>query len=454
MEDRVHTPLFRWENRQISDGDIPLARFSHDPEGNKHIQLLGVRLTPGGAPLVDWNLSWRHASLCTTARLQRLDVQNPTPDRLRLSFTATTEDRAYTAETRVDLTFDRTRRCYRYDAASSLRANTFPFYSWKDIDSERMHERYAVFPQEFANFMPRGSFNFLAPVDPRPKKWQAFVYQNTTGGWCRVPQHHLHTPDKYNIRFPAGPCKLGFLDDPGGNPCVELLERVPAASQGDICWAMNDIHLRVDKFALNTRHRVRYALYQFTQEETANILEQARTYRPTEEEKRVFDRPLIALDGTCDFETGFDFAAPNVNSHFWLPMGDIQYTEWVDGEGRNASRCLKNETPEPARVLWQAEHTNAPAVPAGKRYRVSAWVKTEALAGEAFLEAWDTDRPPAPLRSVSLEGTRGWTQVAVELDMPESRQPAARIALRLVHQGQGTSWFDDVELRAIGNTLS
>ena len=450
MEAGKHTPAFRWEDNRIFDGDIPIALFRHDPKAEKHIALFEVRLTPEGAPLIDWILSWRHASLCTTAQLQDIDARNEGPDRLRLTFTATTPDKDYTSETQVDLTFDSQRQCYRYETASSLRANTFPFYSWKDIDSARMHEQYAVFPQEFANFMPRGSFNAFAPADSTPKKWQAFVYQNTADGWNKVPQHHLHTPDKYNIRFPAGPCKLGFVDDPGGNPCVELLERVPAASQGEICWAMNDIHLRVDKFALNHEHRVKYALTQFTPEETAGILNQAKGYDYTEEEKRVFDRPRIALDGTCDFETGFDFAEADINSHFWLPMGDIQHTSWAGGEGRDASRCLKNETPEPARVLWQAESTNAPAVPAGKRYRVSAWVKTRALTGEAFLEAWDNGRTPAPVRSQPVGGTTDWQQVSVDVDVAESRLPAGRIAVRVVHDGQGTSWFDDVAIREAG----
>jgi len=447
----MYTPSFQWKDNTVYDGDVPIARFRQDPDGRRQFHLSAVRLAPGGEPLVGWTLSWHYGGLCATTELDALDVHNESPDRLRIAFTATTPDRAYTSETQIDLTFDAQRQCYRYDAASSLRVNTFPFYSWEEIGSRRYFERMAFFPVEFANFLPLGSYNYHAPVDPTPKKWQAFVYQDTAGGWSRVPQHHLFTPDKHNIRFPAGPCKVGFVDDPGGNPCIELIERVPSASHAHICWCMNDVHLHVDKFDLNTRHRVRYALYQFTPEETAEILKQARGYAYTEEEKETHDRPRFNPDGTCDFETGFDFDEPDDCFPFWLPMGEIRYTAWGHGEGRGGGRCLKNEASEPARVLWQAESSNAPVVPAGRRYRVTAWIKTRGLRGEAYLEAWDNGRPDAPLRSQPVSGTTDWQEVSVEVDVPCTETPLpGRLSVRLAHDGQGTSWFDDVAVRDIG----
>ncbi len=447
----MYTPAFGWKDNTIYDGDVPIARLLYDPEGKRAIHLTAVRLTPGGAPLVSWTLSWHFGSICTISKLDALDVHNEGSDRLRIAFTATTLDRAFASETQIELSFDSERQCYRYDATSSLRANTFPFYAWKDIDSRPYLERMAFFPREFANFLPLESYNYHAPVDPTPKKWQAFVYQTTGGGWNRVPQHHLNTPDKYNLRFPPGRCKMGFVDDPGGNPCIELIERIPSASQGGICWCMNDVHLHVNEFALNDRHRVRYALYLFTQDETAEILKKAKGYAYTEEEKDTHDRPRFTLDGTCDFETGFDFDKPDDCFSYWLPMGEIRYTAWVHDEGHGGGRCLKQETPEPARVLWQAEHSNALVVPAGRRYRITAWIKTRDLQGAASLEAWDNKRPDCPVCSEPVRGTADWHEVFVEVEVPCTQTPLpGRVSIRLNHDGQGVSWFDDVTVLDIG----
>ena len=261
MRHGKHAPAFQWKGNLIYDGDVVVARFRHDPDAKQHLALCDVRLTPGGAPRVDrWDLSWH--SGCATAKLESLEARN-VGEGLRLAFAATTPDQAYTSDTQIDLSFDRQRQCYRFETASSLQVNTFPFYSWQEIDSAKFSARQAFFPYEFTNILS-DSYAYWAPVDPLPKKWQAFVYQNTEGGWSRVPQHHLLTPDKYSIHLPAGMCRLGYVDDPGGNPCIELMERVPAASNCYICWAMNDIHLHVNKVSLQGCYRVRYALYQFT----------------------------------------------------------------------------------------------------------------------------------------------------------------------------------------------
>jgi len=468
MRHGKHAPAFQWKGNLIYDGDVVVARFRHDPDAKQHLALCDVRLTPGGAPRVDrWDLSWH--SGCATAKLESLEARN-VGEGLRLAFAATTPDQAYTSDTQIDLSFDRQRQCYRFETASSLQVNTFPFYSWQEIDSAKFSARQAFFPYEFTNILS-DSYAYWAPVDPLPKKWQAFVYQNTEGGWSRVPQHHLLTPDKYSIHLPAGMCRLGYVDDPGGNPCIELMERVPAASRCGLCWAMNDIHLYINTTPLQERYRVRYALYQFTAQETAEILKQAKGYVYTDEERALYDRPRFHHDGksnfSCDFETGYDLDQPDDNFRFWMCAGDIRYAAWVRGEGRGGGRCLKQDTPRQARVLWQVESTNAPVVQAGKRYRVTAWIRTQALKGAAYLEAWDVDcnfpqNPPssAPGRSEALSDTADWREVAVDVnvvrgahlsDEVRGKLFVGKVAIRLVHEGQGTSWFDDVSIREVGN---
>lgn len=447
----MQTPQFRWENNVIYDHDLPVARFAYDPEGKRQIRLCAVRLTRRGDPLVDWNLSWHYGRCCATSRLLALEAQTPAPDRLTLDIAAESPDRMYGAQTRIALSVDPARGCYRFDASSDLTVNTFPFDSWRTIDSEAFLSRMAVFPSEFANFLPLGSYAYHAPVLSETKKWQAFVYENGAGGWNRVPQHHLNTPDKYNLRFAPGRCRMGFVDDPGGNPCIELMERTPAASNGGICWCMNDAHLHVDKFSLNLRHRVRYALYLFLPEETAEILRTASDYAYAPGEKALYDRPRITHDGRCDFETGFDFTAADDGFQYWLPMGEVRYTAWAATGGRNGGRCLLNATPEPARVWWQAEGTNAPVVRDGLRYRVSVWARTEALRGSARLEAWDQALPDAPVLSEALDGDCEWRRLTAEVEIASNGTPLpGRLCLRLIHDGVGHSRFDDLAIEPLG----
>jgi hypothetical protein len=244
---------------------------------------------------------------------------------------------------------------------------------------------------------------------------------------------------------------MGFVDDPGGNPCVELLQGIPSGANGEVCWAMHDVHLRVNKIPLNRKYQVRYALYPFAADETRQILERAQAYAYADEEKALFDRPSFDAQNRCDFEKGFAFAQPSVNSHFWLPMGDIRYTKWVDGEGREGSRCLKCETPAPARVMWQVESTNSVPVEAGHRYRVSVYVKTKDLrGGGAFLEAWEDGQADNVFRSRVIAWNTAWQQIEVTVEAGAHQGPAGRIAVRLVHDGIGTSWFDDCRIERSG----
>lgn len=445
MSASQHTPSFHWRDDVIYDGEIVVACFFHDPEGKRQIAFSDVRLTPEGEPLVRWTLSWHYGPFCATTKLSSLEVRNAGPEKLLVAFDAMTPSGDYASRTEIELGFDDTRGCYRFLVDTTLQVIRFPYASWKEIDSVGYHEKLALFPGEFANFVPLKSYCYDAPFDSSAKKWQAFVYRDSAGAWRKVPQNHLNTPDKYNHRYHELPTKVGFVDDPGGNPCVELLEAVPSGVRGGICWCMNDIHLLVCHFDLNFRHRVRYAVYQFTSAEVADIQSAAvgPVYSP--EEVEWYDRPRFAIDRTCDFEDGFNLESMDDCFQYWLPMGSVAYTTWSRDEGRGGGRCLKNSTPGPERVFWQAEGSNAPVVSKNQKYRVTCWVKVRELFGEAYLEVWDMNNPERTIASERLGGTEDWRRLSAEVGMPDDGVPRpGRLAIRLVHDGTGDSWFDDV----------
>jgi len=442
-----HNPSFHWRHNVIYDGEIVVACFCHDPDGKSPIAFSDVRLSPQGEPLVHWTLSWHYGSFCATSKLSSLDVRNVGPEKLLVAFDASTPSDDYASHTEIELVFDETRGCYRFMVETTLQATRFPYASWNEIDSVGYHQRLAFFPAEFANFVPLNSYCHYAPFDSTVKKWQAFAYRDAAGAWREVPQHHLNTPDKYNIRFHELPTKLGFVHDPGGNPCVELMESVPAGVRGGICWSMNDVHLQVCHFDLNFRHRVRYALYQFTNAEAADIRSIAvgSVYAP--EEVEWYDRPRFANDRTCNFEQGFNLEETDDCFQFWLPMGSVVHTTWSRDEGRGGGRCLKNSTPRPERVFWQTEGTNASVVPKNQKYCVTCWAKVRELSGEAYLEVWDMNNPARTIASERLCGTKDWCRLSAEVEMPDDGVPLpGRLAVRLVHDGTGDSWFDDVAI--------
>lgn len=96
------------------------------------------------------------------------------------------------------------------------------------------------------------------------------------------------------------------------------------------------------------------------------------------------------------------------------------------------------------------------AVEPGRRYTVSAWVKTEETTGfGAFLEiAWVR----APERRAVVDGdgraagsAHGWTRIASTFKAPKE---AGRAWILLKFMGAGTVRWDDVELRADGETAN
>lgn len=433
-----YKPSFRWKDDTIYDHDRPIAYLSYTC-GCDHIRLVDMRLKPGGEPLIRWNLSWRRSYFYSANELVDLKVHTPQRDKFSFSFTATTSDKMFRAQTQIILSYDQKRGCYRYDADSTLFMDHFPFWTWKQVSDWAGCDDQV--PSEYANIAPINAWKY--PSDKRAKKWQSFVYRNPEGKWMRVPQHPVITPDKYHISFSSrySPT-MGFVNEISGNPCVELLDQTASNTRASLCHAGHDVHLDIMYGGFPRQHHARYAIYLFTPEETEEILAQAQLrWRYTEEEKKLYDFPRFEGE-VCDFEKGHNLDKEDINIPFWLPQGEIRYTEWNSNEGRNGSRCLKTQSPTHTLVAWWLESPHAPPVEPGKRYLVTAFVKTNALVGEgAFLEVWTQSHPGAISRSEKVSGTTQWHKLEASIELSQSD---SSINMRLVHKGRGTSWFDDV----------
>jgi hypothetical protein len=85
-------------------------------------------------------------------------------------------------------------------------------------------------------------------------------------------------------------------------------------------------------------------------------------------------------------------------------------------------------------------------------YECTGWVKTKDVAGKgATIFVWTSDgkEPKAFHCPQRVVGTQEWTRLAFRPDNIRSSTWFVRIGLEL--DGTGTAWFDDVELKRIGD---
>lgn len=438
---RDYKPSFSWKDDTICDREEPIARLeSYGRKIDKPLRFFDLKLSPQGeTPLSCWMICKRINCL------KDLGVKlSRKKDKLVLDLEQSSVDDRYRSITSLALSYDSSRACYCYLVQSKIYIAEFPYFSWRDLDTKVKREEI---PLEFANIFPRDACNYRYPLDKKGKKWQAFIYQDTDGDWVRVPQHHLITPDKFNIGFSDKSGQMGFFDEPVGNPGIVLLNGTARKTTGELCWAKHDIHLRLNYVGLAKYYEADYMLLKYTPAESKKIVQRAATRKHIKAEKEQYDLPRFNWGEICDFENGFDFEKADINCHFWQPTGSIIYTKWEKGEGVRGTRCLKTDSPVSSYVAWLLESTNGLPVEQGAKYQVDVWVKTNRLTGEgAYLEAWYHNTRTIS-RSKKITGDSGWTKVSVCLPAVTGKWGVLNI--RLVHEGKGISWFDNVEVRTI-----
>jgi hypothetical protein len=91
----------------------------------------------------------------------------------------------------------------------------------------------------------------------------------------------------------------------------------------------------------------------------------------------------------------------------------------------------------------------------GKRVRLSAWIKSDSVAGWAGL--WmRVDGPDAKMlafdnmQSRPIKGTSGWTQNNIVLDVAPN---AKDIAFGVLLDGTGAVWFDDISFEIVDHNV-
>jgi len=310
---------------------------------------------------------------------------------------------------------------------------------------------------EFCNIWPVGTFSAAAG---RAKRYTVTAIRRGERVTL-VPHTHLESADKHRIMLQRGDRIAWLLEDQ--NPVITV-ESDMSASAG-LCAYMWDVHVaypvcKDNEACVLPRGFTREARFRVSiisrSEGEAWLKEGKRSDAPED------GRWPVYVPGVNTFRTSFADAPGEAHTHWpWEfeavdgPAGSLHAElDQTTGFDDQASLCIRTSVPASGR--WMAT-TLGPAFGgvafrSGKRYRLSARVRTLALNGESHIalrihrcgqpDLHHAERYEMHLSPVKVSGTTEWRELAVvtQAIVPEPD----RIHILLVHQGQGTSWFDNV----------
>jgi hypothetical protein len=310
---------------------------------------------------------------------------------------------------------------------------------------------------EFCNLWPAGSFHATAS---RRKLYSTTAVKRGSDVTL-IPHNHLESEEKQNIRLEDGDQVAWLLEDE--NPVLILASRRTASA--GLCAYMWDMHFAYKActtgsplvLSPGSTADARYRISSMSREEGEEWLKRGR--RAASREAGITPVYLSGLNTFRD-----TFASAVEESHLKWPWV-FQATGGTGGEIAGAldrstgvddasSVCIRSTERRSGR--WVAT-TLGPAFGeppdrASKRFRLSAMVRTHELDGQArvALRLHRTGHPdlhhPESYEEFSggevVSGTTGWKKLSVTT--PPIVPEPDRVHIHLIHEGKGTSWFDNI----------
>lgn len=456
--------------------------FDHEKKVGEVVdgRLRNALLRPDGPIVVDNDIGLRmfwmqyadHQKPGRSADIiKKLSVDDTDPTQLILHITTTNVDESIESRYGLTLSYDQELESYYYLFEALL--TVLPKKTWLVTFNPSNGEL------EYCNFWPNGVFE-------KDKLWQVCCYEALTGETLRVAHHHLNSADKILRPFKDGGRLVYLLED--DNPVVQLLGDTAEATETDgpctaagLCAYMYDVHFAYRLcdsqqdvlLPAGSTYRAEFALYRVGRKEGERILEKSTCLSSPEidavpifvEGLNTFSRTLRDVQGDplgvwpWSIEYGDSWDAPHGEQ-----LEGITYV--LDRAlGYSDSSSLRIHSKKHCSARWAAT-TIGPAFfgkdfEVGKRYLLSAYVKTNNVEGEgvaigirlhrenpeqqddiAGLEAKDFETYCSSNR---LVGTNDWTRL--EIVTPPITPKPDRVHLLLEQNGRGTTWFDDVEYR-------
>ncbi len=466
----------------IMHGNTALAKFDR-----KDLHLSDVKFAPRGRPLLS------HVPLAWTifkGRAKNISVRaSGGPSRLRLELSCGNRKGNLSGKTVLSVTLDPRTKTYVYSIKTALKVEKRwrltrekepwqGYTNWFDKCKGTRFEKTGLWYMQYGDPAVHMGVGPATPITrdrpdilyPYPffkrgwkKRWQACIYQDPKGKYVSVPHNHLLSSDKDVWEMRKGGM-FGWFDEPGGNPVIRFPGNTGSRTACHMCQWAYDVHLWYvldgegsdPVLEPGTELKASYEIACWGAKRSSAILKKARA------------APLLPGDCVfCDlpaYRPGMnafrDAVKPVDESWYWTPGGS---TVWDRTQGHRGSNSLKIEHDVPQRSSWYAmvgrSYFMDPLVD-GKRYRLSAWVKTSGVSGtgarisvsQTAVADEGTARErvkssPCRYSGRKLTGTRDWTRVEVVSTVV--RRGAAYLTLALELDGTGIAWFSDVKLEPI-----
>lgn len=310
-------------------------------------------------------------------------------------------------------------------------------YVWQGDSRYTMPEPAEI---EFSNLFAAG----ISESREDRKRWQKTIRMLADGRIAFVYHNPLNVPvdDIHAGGF------VGFVAEEEANPFVEFNESSSPVSI-ITCTQWYDQHIVMKpprtKEADGLYHaRARYRFLSLPGP-VARELEAAAVPDTTDRKPKGLG---FLLNRTNDFE---QLIPPDqvYNGGLWL------HATRSDEQAHSGAYSLKVVGQGAGQETSAAPIACGPAVvgESKKRYRLSAWVKTDLADGAAYLRVddvrWNWNDIQATRKSPELAGRRDWAPLAIEFQ-PGLHDPF--LVVRLCVDGQGAAWFDDVLLENVGDT--
>jgi hypothetical protein len=388
-----------------------------------------------------WELHWKqYDGVHNYAnKLDELVVEEQGGPKFRARWAAQNPAKVVTSRAALALTYDVAKDTYVYDVSTELLVN--PGKDWKD----------SADGLEYCNLIPYNVVGPAAPVaEPWPWEYRWVLFQGEDGALWKHPIHHngigsVH-PKQAGGFYLYAPAE-GMLIA----PAVEFDNPVDAKLKpyAGLCnWAY-DIHFRYLPYQSQqvipsgTRHTAHYRVSAYDLARVRQLLAAAKPAPDFQTDREL----AVYVPGVNTFQLGQRYSEPH-GQWAW------ESGTWDKTVGHGDSFSLRLERTEPG-VSQCACTTGSSFFMDGYTdgvYELSGWVKTKAVTGKgATLFVWTNDGKNATTSTCSqrLTGTQDWTRLSFRPNNIRASTYHVRIGLEL--DGPGTAWFDDIELRRIGD---
>ena len=290
---------------------------------------------------------------------------------------------------------------------------------------------------EYANILTRG----LSECRDDRKRFQKCIWARKDGKFCYMYQNPLSLMQWFEPKWKDMPTGgfVGWVAERDMNPFLEIVKSTPV--EFATCDEWYDQHVigkaPTRKSADGYYHiSATYRLLSLPLPVAKELEDAARTMLPVDDRGGMMGFRQGVVN---DFETTVP-AGTLYNGSLWRGSGKL--AKRVGHSGKQSLRIKGGGLAEP--ILGGAPI----GLETGKRYRFSAWVRTRGATGKGVrlrldevIWSWEDIR--ATYFSKALKGDKDWTRLELEFE-PEAWNPIAKPGL--VVEGDGTAWFDDVEL--------